>query len=232
MNYPADDPRSLDDARVEADMRRALGIGELPVTIHKISRWSLEGVLADRFRVGRVFLVGDAAHRHPPTGGLGLNAAIQDAHNVCWKLAAVLGGHASDAAARQLRARAPPGHAAQRPARGRERDQPAQRRPGARPRPEGRGRRQLGGARPALERPARGRRAPARGARPLREPVDGVRRAQRRVRLYVRVRRDRRRREPGAPAASTIFASTCRARGPALRCRTPSSTTRTARASR
>jgi len=97
LNYPADDARSLDDARVEADMRRALGIGELPVTIHKISRWSLEGVLAERFRVGRAFLVGDAAHRHPPTGGLGLNAAIQDAHNLCWKLAAVLRGQASDA---------------------------------------------------------------------------------------------------------------------------------------
>ena len=96
LNYPADDPRSLDDARVEADMRAALGIGDLPVTIHKISRWSLEGVLADRFRVGRAFLVGDAAHRHPPTGGLGLNAAVQDAHNLCWKVAAVLAGDASD----------------------------------------------------------------------------------------------------------------------------------------
>lgn len=96
LNYPNEDPRALDDDRVEADMRTALGIGDHPVTIHKISRWTLEGVLADRFRVGRTFLVGDAAHRHPPTGGLGLNGAIQDAHNLCWKIAAVLRGEAGD----------------------------------------------------------------------------------------------------------------------------------------
>ena len=44
-----------------------------------------------------MFLVGDAAHRHPPTGGLGLTSGIQDVHNLCWKLAAVLGGHAAPA---------------------------------------------------------------------------------------------------------------------------------------
>jgi 2,4-dichlorophenol 6-monooxygenase len=97
LNYPHEDPRALDDVRVEADMRAALGIGDHPVTIHKISRWTLEGVLADKFRKDRIFLVGDAAHRHPPTGGLGLNSAIQDAHNLCWKIAAVLQGRAGDA---------------------------------------------------------------------------------------------------------------------------------------
>jgi 2,4-dichlorophenol 6-monooxygenase len=97
LNYPSNDPRALDDAVIERDMREALGIGEHPARIHKITRWSLEGVVAERLQVGRIFLLGDAAHRHPPTGGLGLNSAIQDAHNLCWKVAAVLHGHASEA---------------------------------------------------------------------------------------------------------------------------------------
>src|SRR5579859_508098 len=97
LNYPADDPRALSDERVESDVRQALGIADLPLKIHKITRWSVEAVIASAFRAGRVFLLGDAAHRHPPTGGLGLTSAIHDAQNLCWKLAAVLAGHASPA---------------------------------------------------------------------------------------------------------------------------------------
>jgi len=48
--------------------------------------------LVDRYRVGRVFLAGDAAHVHPPSGGQGLNSGVQDAYNLGWKLAAVLRG--------------------------------------------------------------------------------------------------------------------------------------------
>jgi 2,4-dichlorophenol 6-monooxygenase len=93
LNYPVDTAQS--DAQVQADVRAALGIGDLPMEIHKITRWSMEAVIASSFQVGRVFLVGDAAHRHPPTGGLGLTSAIHDAQNLCWKLGAVLHGHAA-----------------------------------------------------------------------------------------------------------------------------------------
>jgi 2-polyprenyl-6-methoxyphenol hydroxylase-like FAD-dependent oxidoreductase len=56
------------------------------------SAYSMNARLADRYRVGRVFLVGDAAHIHPPTGGQGLNTSVQDAYNLGWKLAAVATG--------------------------------------------------------------------------------------------------------------------------------------------
>jgi 2,4-dichlorophenol 6-monooxygenase len=95
LNYPVDDPRAQSDEKVEADVREAVGLLDTPIPIHKITRWSVDAVMASAFRVGRVFLLGDAAHRHPPTGGLGLTSAIHDAHNLCWKLAAVLAGHAS-----------------------------------------------------------------------------------------------------------------------------------------
>jgi 2,4-dichlorophenol 6-monooxygenase len=97
LNYPAEDPRAQSDAQVEADAREALGLPDAPMKIHKITRWSVEAVLASAFRAGRVFLLGDAAHRHPPTGGLGLTSAIHDAQNLCWKLALVLHGEASPA---------------------------------------------------------------------------------------------------------------------------------------
>ena len=97
VTYRGEGPKDLSDDQIEQNMRLALGIPDLPMKVHKVTRWALEGVLASRFRAGRVFLVGDAAHRHPPTGGLGLTSGIQDAHNLCWKLAAVLKGEAEDA---------------------------------------------------------------------------------------------------------------------------------------
>jgi 2-polyprenyl-6-methoxyphenol hydroxylase-like FAD-dependent oxidoreductase len=56
------------------------------------SAYSMNARLADRYQVGRVFLAGDAAHTHPPTGGQGLNTSVQDSYNLGWKLAGALGG--------------------------------------------------------------------------------------------------------------------------------------------
>ncbi len=96
VTYDLEDQRPFDDAAVLEDVRDALGIGEHPLDVKLITRWTISGVLADRFRSGRIFVVGDAAHRHPPTGGLGLVSAIHDAQNLCWKLALVLRGMADE----------------------------------------------------------------------------------------------------------------------------------------
>ncbi len=56
------------------------------------SAYTMNARLADRYRDGRVFLIGDAAHIHPPTGGQGLNTSVQDSYNLGWKLASVLAG--------------------------------------------------------------------------------------------------------------------------------------------
>ncbi len=69
---------------------------ELPVQVTAVGEWERATLLADRFRSGRVFLVGDAAHRVTPHGGLGMNTAVQSAHNLAWKLAAVLRGWAGE----------------------------------------------------------------------------------------------------------------------------------------
>jgi putative polyketide hydroxylase len=73
-------------------VRKGAGIPGLDVEVVGIVPWTTEADSAERWRVGRVFLAGDAAHRMTPAGGLGMNTAIQDVHNLCWKLAAVLQG--------------------------------------------------------------------------------------------------------------------------------------------
>ncbi len=72
---------------------QAIGRTDLPIEILATGRWDMIALIAERFASGRVFLAGDAAHSLPPTrGGYGANTGIQDAHNLAWKLAAVLAG--------------------------------------------------------------------------------------------------------------------------------------------
>jgi 2-polyprenyl-6-methoxyphenol hydroxylase-like FAD-dependent oxidoreductase len=73
----------------------------LPGSAVREVRWASDfrprAALAERFRAGRVFLAGDAAHIHSPAGGQGLNTSVQDAYNLGWKLAHVLRGGADEA---------------------------------------------------------------------------------------------------------------------------------------
>lgn len=77
-------------------VRSAVGVPDLDVEIEDIAKWRAEADVADRYRDGNIFLVGDAAHVVPPTGGFGGNTGVQDAHNLAWKLAMVLKGKAGE----------------------------------------------------------------------------------------------------------------------------------------
>ncbi|MGO4616001.1 FAD-dependent monooxygenase [Nocardia sp. 2YAB30] len=85
----------LDD-RCAALIRAAIGVPDIPVRVLAKTAWDTGVFIADEYRRGRVFLVGDAAHRHAPWGGYGANTGIADAHNLVWKLAAVLSGVGGD----------------------------------------------------------------------------------------------------------------------------------------
>jgi putative polyketide hydroxylase len=78
-------------------IRLAVGVPDLDVKVLGVVPWIASAHVADRYRYGRIFLAGDAAHEMPPTGGFGLNTGVQDIHNLAWKLSAVLAGAAKDA---------------------------------------------------------------------------------------------------------------------------------------
>ena len=86
-----------DDATCLALIEKAVGNALPETTVENVSPWTMSAQVATQYRKGRIFLAGDAAHRIPPAGGLGINSGAGDVQNLTWKLAAVLGGEAGDA---------------------------------------------------------------------------------------------------------------------------------------
>ncbi len=93
-DVPDDEPLELDE--IKEITRLALGRDYGMYDARWMSRFHSDERQAPAYRAGRVFLAGDAAHVHTPAGGQGMNTGLQDAANLSWKLAAVLGGRASD----------------------------------------------------------------------------------------------------------------------------------------
>ena len=93
--YDINEPTPEVDAAFATNVARQLvGDPELEIELISANTWTVNNAYATELQRGRVFIMGDAAHRHPPSNGLGSNTSIQDAYNLAWKLAAVLKGQA------------------------------------------------------------------------------------------------------------------------------------------
>ncbi|KAI1329517.1 2,4-dichlorophenol 6-monooxygenase [Xylariaceae sp. FL0255] len=96
MSYDEPDWAEGDEAAQKQFICKAIGEVKDDVEVLAQGAWELRACVADKFVAGRVLLAGDAAHTLPPSrGGYGANTGIADAHNIAWKLAAVLSGASS-----------------------------------------------------------------------------------------------------------------------------------------
>ncbi|MCK6211612.1 FAD-dependent monooxygenase [Georgenia sp. EYE_87] len=93
INQP---PPELDEQMAVDIVHGLIGDDTVPVTIRSLSLWGNNKMYATQYSRGRVFIAGDAAHRHPPSNGLGSNTSIGDSYNLAWKIAHVLKGLAGE----------------------------------------------------------------------------------------------------------------------------------------
>ncbi|GHC76391.1 monooxygenase [Pseudorhodoferax aquiterrae] len=96
FHAPVPPGTTRDNFDFAAYLHEAVG-AEFEVAFEHIGFWDLRFAIADRYRAGRVFIAGDAAHSHPPYGGYGINTGFEDARNLGWKLAARLQGWGGEA---------------------------------------------------------------------------------------------------------------------------------------
>lgn len=94
---PGKPATDLSKSQIEERIKALIGDRDLKVKVTGQSVWYVNEEYAQAYSAGRVFCMGDAVHRHPPSSGLGSNTCVQDAFNLAWKLAYVLQGHARPA---------------------------------------------------------------------------------------------------------------------------------------
>ena len=94
INGPAPE---MDEQKALEIVHNMMGRDDIDVEITGYSLWGNNEMYAEHMQQGRVFIAGDAAHRHPPSNGLGSNTSVQDSYNLAWKIAAVLRGQAGPA---------------------------------------------------------------------------------------------------------------------------------------
>ncbi|XWN30341.1 MAG: FAD-dependent monooxygenase [Devosia sp.] len=90
-------PPEVDEAMATDVARQLVGDPSLEIDLISANTWTVNNMYATEAAKGRVFCMGDAIHRHPPSNGLGSNTSIQDAFNLAWKLAMVVKGEAGEA---------------------------------------------------------------------------------------------------------------------------------------
>ena len=92
INQP---PPEVDEAFATNVAHQLIGDSTIDIELISANTWTVNNMYAENMQNGRVFIMGDAAHRHPPSNGLGSNTSIQDSFNLAWKLAMVLKGQAT-----------------------------------------------------------------------------------------------------------------------------------------
>lgn len=93
MLHPGEDPEKIIEKQSVYDLIHARDPDDAKLPVTRKVVYAFHARVAERWKVGRVFLAGDAAHLTPPFAGQGMNSGVRDAANLAWKLAAVVNGH-------------------------------------------------------------------------------------------------------------------------------------------
>lgn len=94
MYNPDNEATETSEEAVINRIHTLVGRDDIGLKIKMMSKWTVNNMFAKEMTKGRVVILGDAAHRHPPSGGLGSNTCVQDAFNLAWKVAHIVKGKA------------------------------------------------------------------------------------------------------------------------------------------